>query len=246
MRGFSEALRRELADSRIRVHYVAPRATRTALATDRIRAMNEELNVGMDTPEDVARAVESVLRRERRELLLGRPERLFAQAQRLVARPRRSIAAQAVAHRSALRGENRRAFAEHYSNRFNQCLGARIMKSVSFIAHLAAFRSPCRQRRPASAAEIRSRQSLNALQQEWDAAKYATTEKHAREAAFEALVEHAADLSAQISGPGRRRRLGGHRAQHVRGRSQRDERDEVRESRARSLAASRDRCRPMR
>ena len=40
--------------------------------------MNEELNVGMDSPEDVARAVESVLRRERRELLLGRPERLFA------------------------------------------------------------------------------------------------------------------------------------------------------------------------
>jgi short-subunit dehydrogenase len=78
VRGFSEALRRELADSRIRVHYVAPRATRTALATDRIRAMNEELNVGMDTPEDVARAVESVLRRERRALLLGRPERLFA------------------------------------------------------------------------------------------------------------------------------------------------------------------------
>jgi tetratricopeptide (TPR) repeat protein len=48
---------------------------------------------------------------------------------------------------------------------------------------------------PASAAENSFEAELNALQQEWDAAKYTTTEKHAREAAFEALVEHAADLS---------------------------------------------------
>ncbi|HLF12420.1 MAG TPA: SDR family oxidoreductase [Gammaproteobacteria bacterium] len=78
IRGFSEALRRELADTHIRVHYVAPRATRTALATDRIRAMNEELKVGMDSPQTVALAIEAVLRTERREFLLGIPERLFA------------------------------------------------------------------------------------------------------------------------------------------------------------------------
>jgi short-subunit dehydrogenase len=78
IRGFSEALRRELADTPIRVHYVAPRATKTALATDRVRAMNAELNVGMDTPDTVAAAIERALRRERRETLLGAPERLFA------------------------------------------------------------------------------------------------------------------------------------------------------------------------
>ncbi len=78
MRGFSEALRRELADTAVRVHYVAPRATSTALATDRVRAMNDELGVGMDSPDLVARAVERALREERRELLLGAPERLFA------------------------------------------------------------------------------------------------------------------------------------------------------------------------
>jgi short-subunit dehydrogenase len=78
VRGFSEALRRELADTGIRVHYVAPRATRTALATDRIRAMNEALDVGMDSPEQVAAAIETVLRRERRSLMLGGPERVFA------------------------------------------------------------------------------------------------------------------------------------------------------------------------
>jgi short-subunit dehydrogenase len=78
VRGFSEALRRELADTNVRVHYVAPRATKTALATDRVRAMNAELGVGMDSPQTVAAAIVRVLRDEPRELLLGRSERLFA------------------------------------------------------------------------------------------------------------------------------------------------------------------------
>jgi short-subunit dehydrogenase len=84
VRGFSEALRRELADSAIRVHYVAPRATSTALATDRVRAMNAELGVGMDSPETVAAAIERVLCEGRRELLLGAPERLFAKLNALL------------------------------------------------------------------------------------------------------------------------------------------------------------------
>lgn len=78
LRGFSEALRRELADSRVRVHYVAPRATRTSLVTDRVRTMNEELGIAMDPPPVVARAIASVLRSGRRELAVGLPERIFA------------------------------------------------------------------------------------------------------------------------------------------------------------------------
>jgi short-subunit dehydrogenase len=78
LRGFSEALRRELADTSIRVHYVAPRATNTALATSRVRAMNEELKVGMDSPQVVASAIVEALLHERREVFLGAPERLFA------------------------------------------------------------------------------------------------------------------------------------------------------------------------
>jgi len=78
VRGFSEALRRELADTAIRVQYVAPRATRTSLATDRVRAMNEELGVGMDSPDDVANAIERALRSEQAEIYLGRAERFFA------------------------------------------------------------------------------------------------------------------------------------------------------------------------
>ena len=78
VRGFSEALRRELADTKVRVHYVAPRATKTPLATDRVRALNAELGVGMDTPQTVAAAILCALQEERREVLLGAPERLFA------------------------------------------------------------------------------------------------------------------------------------------------------------------------
>lgn len=78
LRGFTEALRRELSDTSIGVHYVAPRATQTRLATDKIKAMNQELRVGMDTPEVVAKAVVRMMREQRRELSLGLPERLYA------------------------------------------------------------------------------------------------------------------------------------------------------------------------
>ena len=77
VRGFTEALRRELADRSVHLHYVAPRATETALSTDRIRAMNEELGVGSDSPLVVAREITRALRESRRELYLGRSERLF-------------------------------------------------------------------------------------------------------------------------------------------------------------------------
>jgi short-subunit dehydrogenase len=78
IRGFSEALRRELGDTAVTVHYVAPRATATALATERVRAMNAELGVGMDTPLTVAAEIERVLLKEQRERLIGVPERVFA------------------------------------------------------------------------------------------------------------------------------------------------------------------------
>ena len=77
LRGFTEALRRELSNTSVRVHYVAPRATRTALSTERVRAMNRELKIGMDSPETVARVIERTLRRGRRATYLGLPERFF-------------------------------------------------------------------------------------------------------------------------------------------------------------------------
>jgi short-subunit dehydrogenase len=78
VRGFTEALRRELADTSVRVHYVAPRATRTGINTSAVERMNEELGVAMDPPELVAKAVCDMLVGGRPEAVLGWPEKFFA------------------------------------------------------------------------------------------------------------------------------------------------------------------------
>ncbi len=79
LRGFSEALRRELADTGVGVLHVAPRATRTALNSERVVAMNQALGNAMDDPLQVARQVLQCLERDRRgTVVLGMPERLYA------------------------------------------------------------------------------------------------------------------------------------------------------------------------
>lgn len=77
LRGFSEALRRELADTTVDVLYAAPRATRTGMNSSAANALNQALKVGMDDPADVARAVLAAVQSERSELYLGWPEKLF-------------------------------------------------------------------------------------------------------------------------------------------------------------------------
>ena len=86
LRGFSEALRRELADTRVKVLYIAPRATRTAMNSSEVVAMNTELGVAMDDPAIVAEAVVRALRDEREELFLGWPEKLFVRLNNLLPR----------------------------------------------------------------------------------------------------------------------------------------------------------------
>lgn len=78
IRGFSEALRRELADTRVRVHYLAPRATRTPINSPAVQRMNAELKVAMDAPEVVAQAARAVLEKDVASAVVGWPEKLFA------------------------------------------------------------------------------------------------------------------------------------------------------------------------
>jgi short-subunit dehydrogenase len=79
LRGFSEALRRELADTSVRVLHVAPRATRTALNSEKVVAMNHALGNVMDDPIDVARQILQRIERGRwGSVVLGWPERLYA------------------------------------------------------------------------------------------------------------------------------------------------------------------------
>ena len=84
LRGFSEALRRELAGGPVRVLYFAPRATRTAMNGAGVQALNTELGVAMDDPARVAQELLRLLRRPARERLLGMPEKLFARINQLL------------------------------------------------------------------------------------------------------------------------------------------------------------------
>ncbi len=78
LRGFSEALRRELAGSGVRVDYIAPRATQTGLNSRPVMEMNRVLGVSTDRPEEVAAAVLRVIKKNRAGTrFLGWPEKLF-------------------------------------------------------------------------------------------------------------------------------------------------------------------------
>ena len=86
LRGFSEALRREMADTQVKVLYIAPRATRTGMNAENVVAMNNELKVSMDEPLAVAAQVLGAIRGEREELYLGWPEKFFVKLNGLLPR----------------------------------------------------------------------------------------------------------------------------------------------------------------
>lgn len=76
LRGFTEALRRELRGSGVVLQYLGPRSTRTAFNDKRVDAYHQATRTQVDTPQVVARAVLDLLRSERAEMFLGFPERL--------------------------------------------------------------------------------------------------------------------------------------------------------------------------
>lgn len=78
LRAFSQALRRELADTSVHVIHVAPRAIDTPINSPAVRALNTALASGMDTPETVARIIVRLLSENTAERHIGFPERLFA------------------------------------------------------------------------------------------------------------------------------------------------------------------------
>ena len=77
LRGFSQSLRRELADTGIEVTYIAPRAVRTAINSRHVYAMAKEVNMSMDEPEKVAGDIIRSVRRREKERYIGFPESLF-------------------------------------------------------------------------------------------------------------------------------------------------------------------------
>jgi short-subunit dehydrogenase len=78
LRGFSQALRRELNDTQVAVIHLAPRAIDTPLNSAAVNALNRALNNHSDTTEVVARQVVASLVRGYGECHFGFPEKLFA------------------------------------------------------------------------------------------------------------------------------------------------------------------------
>jgi len=83
MRGFSDALRRELSEFGIAVTYVAPRATRTP-AHSQFAHLVEPFEMTLDEPERVARRAWSGIMAGRKTVYPGTTERIFAAVQTLV------------------------------------------------------------------------------------------------------------------------------------------------------------------
>lgn len=84
LHGFAEALRRELADSAVRVQYLGPRSTRTPFNDVGVERYNAATKTAMDEPAEVAAAFLQLLVNERAELFIGFPERFAVRLNALV------------------------------------------------------------------------------------------------------------------------------------------------------------------
>ncbi|MGV6806068.1 MAG: SDR family NAD(P)-dependent oxidoreductase [Ruegeria sp.] len=97
LRGFSDAIRRELSGSGVSVTYIAPRATRTAAETE-FGPLVEPLDMTLDSAEQVAAQAWSAIHAGKRESFPKGKERLFVKVQRLFPKlVDRSVSAQATA-----------------------------------------------------------------------------------------------------------------------------------------------------
>jgi short-subunit dehydrogenase len=78
VRGFSQALRRELADTPITVTYVSPRAVKTPINTGPIMQMGDATKMNMDEPDAVAGKIFKAIEADKKEAYFGYPESIFA------------------------------------------------------------------------------------------------------------------------------------------------------------------------
>lgn len=86
LRGFSEALRRELDGTGVGVTYVAPRAVKTPLNSPAVYRMAAAVKMTMDDPETVARQVVRAVEADQKDVYLGFPESLFVRVNALLPR----------------------------------------------------------------------------------------------------------------------------------------------------------------
>lgn len=78
LRAFSDALRRELADSGVTVTHVAPRAVATAMNDGAAALVNRRCGVRSDRADAVAARILRAISRDEADVRIGWPERVFA------------------------------------------------------------------------------------------------------------------------------------------------------------------------
>jgi short-subunit dehydrogenase len=84
LKGFSQALRRELAGSGVEVTHIAPRAVRTALNSDQVLSLAEITRMNLDPPEMVADRIATAMIKGQRDVVIGFPESLFVRVNALL------------------------------------------------------------------------------------------------------------------------------------------------------------------
>jgi short-subunit dehydrogenase len=86
LRGFSEALRRELAGTGVGVTYIAPRGVKTKFNSSAIYRMADEVKMNMDEPEWVADQIAKAISGNCKDVYLGFPESLLVRINALLPR----------------------------------------------------------------------------------------------------------------------------------------------------------------
>jgi short-subunit dehydrogenase len=84
LRGFSEALERELSDSAIEVKYFAPRTTESTINSHAAMAMNKAMGNKVDSVEYVVEQFISFIKSNDKQRYLGWPEKLFVKVNALL------------------------------------------------------------------------------------------------------------------------------------------------------------------
>lgn len=77
LKGFSEGLRRELANDGVSVTYIAPRAVNTPMNSDMVMQYAAMTKMNMDSPEYVVEKMLTVIRAKKKNAYVGFPECLF-------------------------------------------------------------------------------------------------------------------------------------------------------------------------
>ena len=84
LRGFTESLRREYADSRFKFAYFAPRATQTEINSSQVNNLNQALGNKVDSPAFVAKKFMQFLNKHKQEETIGWPEKFFVRVNSLL------------------------------------------------------------------------------------------------------------------------------------------------------------------